>query len=202
VFWVKFKVIESVAQSQLMNQVNPHIWIQQTVKDHQRPQGKSRWHVKKDLQFVSCTQLFSCHKLLISLYDYLYRWNDCSVLYLPHWTGCLLESQSPSSNKIVNLEPAKPLMNQGWSHLCWYMMHYINYHYVRDAKHGCWLLVFYVCIKKGARDARFSLSVDVGLKPWRFAPPCRKGRWWGDQFYPFSQLKGLPLMVSNRRNHG
>lgn len=27
--------------------------------------------------------------------------------------------------------------------------------------------------QKGTRDARFSLSVDVGLKPWRFAP-CRK----------------------------
>lgn len=116
--------------------------------------------------------------VLIGFSDYLCRWNDCSVLYLPHWTGCLLESQSPSSNKMLILNP----QNLWW---------------IRDdhiyADTWCIKLSLRKRCQTWTRDARFSLSVDVGLKPWRFAPPCRKGRWWGDPFYPFSQLKGLPF---------
>lgn len=127
VFWVKFKVIEFVAQCQLMNQVNPH--IQQTVKDQQWPQGQCRWHVKKELQFVSCTLPFSCYKKQLELGGFNQSlWLPLQVERLlgavPSPLNWLFAWESKSIIKQhVNLEPAKPLMNQGWSHLCWYMMH-------------------------------------------------------------------------------
>ena len=142
VFWVKFKVIEFVAQCQLMNQVNRHIWIQQTVKDHQWPQGQCRWHVKKDPQFVSCTLPFSCYKLWTKKQLELGGFNRS--LWLPLQVERLLGAVPSPLNWLfawesksiikqnVNLEPAKPPDEPKM--ITFMLIHdALNYHYVRDA---------------------------------------------------------------------
>ena len=171
-----------------MNQVTFEFnkWFR-TTNDHSvNPGGMSRktyslYHVLCSSVATNCKTKSNCNLVvsisLFSLYDYFYRWNDCSVLYLPHWTGCLLESQSPSSNKMLILNP----QNLWWirdDHI------YADTWCIKlSLRKRCqtWLLTSCIlCLyQKGTRDARFSLSVDIGLEPWRFAP-CRMGRWWGD----------------------